>query len=128
MRFKSILLTASVLFVLASCSKDDDPPASSYPKNVSVEYRVSSPSGIITAAQVVYRNESGSLTGLSNVSLPFSKKISITVNQYDNISVAVTHAGSGTMKLKILVDNVSVKSQEFTDNTVIAGSLPYVFP
>ncbi len=119
---------ASVLFVSASCGKDnDDPPASSYPKKVSVEYRVSSSSGITTASEVVYRNEAGSLSGLSNVSLPFSKKLSLTVNQYDNVSISVNHSGGGTVKLEILVDNVLVKSQEFTNSPVISGSLPYIF-
>jgi hypothetical protein len=128
MRFRSIL-AASVLIVSASCGKDDDDPApSSYPKNVSIEYKVSSPSGLNTAGSVIYKNETGGLTTLSNVALPFSKKINVTVNRYDNLSVTVTHPVSGTMKLEILVDNVVAKSQEFTGTPAISGTVPYVFP
>ena len=128
MRFKSILLVASVLFVSASCGKDnDDPPAPSYPKTVSVEYRVSSSTGLTTAASIIYKNETGGLTTLSNSSLPFSKKINLTVNLYDNVSLSVAHSASGTMKLDILVDNAVVKSQQFTGSPVISGTVPHIF-
>jgi hypothetical protein len=131
MRFRSILLAASVVFLSASCSKDDDgppPPSSSYPKNVSVEYKVSSSSGLSTAGSIMYTNATGGSTSVSNSSLPFSKKIDITVNRYDNVALSVTHPNGGTLKLEILVNNVVVKSQEFSGNPVISGTVPYIFP
>ena len=131
MRFTSILLVASVLFMSASCSKDDDdqdPPPSSYPKTVSVEYKITSPSGLTTAGSITYKNETGGLTTISNTSLPFSKKMNITVNRYDNLSLSVTHTVSGNMKLEILIDNVSKVAQEFPGSPVITGTVPYVFP
>jgi hypothetical protein len=130
MRFKSIL-AASVLIVSASCSKDDDgpePPPSSYPKNVSVEYRVTSTSGLATAGSIMYTNATGGSTTVSNSALPFSKKVDFTVNRYDNVALSVTHPSSGALKLDILVDNVVVKSQEFSSSPVITGTVPYIFP
>lgn len=117
--------------LMSSCGKS--PSSSGYPANVSIEYRITCTQGGITKSDAVsYINETGGVSNMSNVALPFSKKISRTVNIGDIAQVAFLHnnsgsAGSYTFKLEILVNNQVVKTQSFPGTGALSGALSHAF-
>ncbi len=115
----SLLSLASI-----SCSSDDDlPSGSSYPKEVSITYKVTS-SSTTSAILIQYKNETGGNTNVSNPTLPYTKTITKTANQYDILSLGYGINDNQTVKLEITVNNETVKSQEFTANS---GAIVYMF-
>lgn len=123
------LKTLSVVFSVAifmlfinSCSKDDA-GVDSYPKQVSVTYKVTS-STTSSAFLVQYRNETGGTVDVTNATLPYTKTFNRTVNQSDVLSLGYGTNAIQTVKLEISVDNVVVKSQEFTSTS---GAIVYLF-
>lgn len=129
-KFKKIsILFAITAFALlvTSCRKDDDKndvPTNSYPKQVNITYLVSSTNA--SSLQLVsYKNETGGVTNIADVAMPFSKTITRTVNKSDDVNVGFSDAISTNVKLEILVNNVSVKTpQNFTGT----GAMVYLFP
>jgi hypothetical protein len=117
------MLAAVVMF--ASCGKDKDGPgqSGSYPKEVSIEYRVTTSSGL-AKINISYTNETGGHTVLSDSAIPFTKKFKRTVNMGDDASVGVT---SCTVKVEILVNDKVVKSEVFSGNEIISGSVIFPF-
>lgn len=125
---KSAILTAVAILsiFLISCrsdSNDDGNSSNSYPKQVTITYKVT---GIntSTAAIVTYKNETGGLTNLENVTLPYSKTITRTVNKYDDASLGYGTNTNTNVKLEILVNNTVQKSQEYTSTS---GAIVYLF-
>lgn len=113
---------------LISCSKDkDDPaPAASYPKTVTIEYKVTSSD--IQKCDIYYVNESGGNAIVDDAALPFSKKITRTVNRMDHATVDVTAIGSGSVKGEILVNNEVVATKTFSGTgSAFGGSTVHVF-
>lgn len=125
----NVLVTVSALigFVfLAGCGSDDD-ASPSYPKTVSVEYKITSSTGM-PSVTLSYTNASGGTTTLANQSLPFSAKFNRTVNLNDVLSLGYGSNVGGTLKLEILVDNVVVKESTEPSNTPTTGAIVYLFP
>lgn len=128
MKAKSILRSTFLLFsliALTSCSSNEDSPATSnYPREVSIIYKMSS-TNTATAQAISYKNETGSMTTVTNVVLPYSKTITKTVNKNDDASIgySTTNAGSN-VTLEILVDNTVKKTQNFVSGT---GAMVYSF-
>ncbi len=128
--FKSlsvILLTVFLAIFSNSCrsdSNDDNPSGSTYPKQVSIIYKVTSAT-TSSASIIKYKNETGGDTDVANPSLPYSKTINRTVNKGDVLTLAYGTNTNQTVKLEILVNNASVLSQEFTTTS---GAIVYQFP
>lgn len=130
-KFKQITLGVFTSLVattmLASCGKDGDSPTpSGYPKNVTIEYKVTSPD--IQKLDVRYINETGGATDIDDVSLPYSKSIQKSVSQFDGITLTAHASGPGTVKTDILVNGQVVKTETFSSTSFAGGTVAYVFP
>ena len=121
-----LLLAFSAIFLIScrSDSSDDNSGGSTYPKQVSITYRITSTT-TSSLLHISYKNETGGTTDVNNPSLPFTKTFTRTVNQFDNLSLSCSSNTAQTVKLEILVDN---KVVNFTDNTSTISSVAYVFP
>lgn len=95
----------------------------SYPRRVSITYRVSSKtaSGLTV---INYENETGGLTTLHNRRLPFTKTITKTVNRLDGVKLAFGDNSSQDVKIEIAINGRIVKSQE---SAAVYGAVIYVF-
>jgi hypothetical protein len=130
-----MLLCFFVLTItLYSCKKQDSAsspttttPTATYPKTVTIEYIIT-PTGIDTAESIFYKNETGGSTTLSKQKLPFSKKITRTVKQYDDATLHASTMVGGQLKLDIKVDNALVASKTAQGTTSVSETLTYVFP
>ncbi|WP_144884896.1 hypothetical protein [Lacibacter cauensis] len=116
----------SIFFIcgIVSCKKKSN---SVYPHTVSIQYRITPSSGISQATSVIYANETGGLTNISNQNLPFSKSFSRAVNRGNALTLRGDASGTGSLKLEILVDNSVVKTATFTGSSVITGQISYQF-
>jgi len=121
---KTVSIAFSLLFIsiFTSCKKDTD-NGSNYPKQVNIVYKVSSTTSS-SAAVVQYRNETGAIIDETNAGLPYTKNITRSINRNDVLSLGYGTNTNQTVKLEILVNNVSVKSQTFT---ATAGAITYLF-
>jgi len=134
---KNIMVIAGTALLLtgaAACKKDKDnntttptPTPTAYPKTVNIEYKLTSEAGVDSASTIVYTNESGGNSNAQNVKLPFSKKITRTVNKYDNLGFGFNTYGVGNLRMIILVDGAEVKNQTYSGTNAISGSLAYIF-
>jgi len=118
-----------LLMLVTSCSKDNDEQpetGSSYPKEVNIEYRITSTTGLATA-DILYVNETGGRTSVDNVSLPYSLKFKRTVNSLDNAAISFSKSASGTAKSEILVEDKVVKTETFSGTSYISGTILYLF-
>ena len=124
--FSTVILMAFSAILLVSCRSDnsDNTGGNSYPKQVSITYKISSTT-TSSLLHIGYKNETGGTTDVNNPSLPFTKTFIRTVNRFDNLSLSCSSNTSQTVKLEILVDN---KVVNFTDNTSTISSVAYVFP
>ncbi|MEC7263701.1 MAG: hypothetical protein VXW38_08165, partial [Bacteroidota bacterium] len=112
----------TLISVFSACSKDDD-SGNSYPKDVSVTYKVSSTTTNM-ASLIKYRNETGGDTDVPSATLPYSVTFDRTVNRGDVLSLGYGTNTGQTVKLEILVDNSPVVSQEFSTTS---GAIVYSF-
>jgi len=111
-------------FTIISCNRDnDDSGSGSYPKQVSVVYKVTSTT-TSAATLVQYKNETGANVDVPNATLPYTKTFNRTVNKNDVLALSYGTNTNQTVKLEILVNNVSVKTQTFTST---AGAITYTF-
>lgn len=118
-----------MVLLLTSCGKDDDnnpETGSSYPRDVNVEYRVTSTSGLKNG-DVIYTNETGGNTILDNVTLPYSVKFKKNVKQFDNLAINFSAMTSGDAKAEILVNDKVVETKTFSGTSIITGSAVYIF-
>lgn len=127
-KFIYLLSAILLLFVLISCNRDSSDTSSSntYPKTVNVQYRLTSTSSF-TDGVLVYINETGGNTSLTNLSLPFSKTFTRTVNKGDYLNLSGNFMGNGTIKAEILVDNTVVLTKDFSGNSVVVVNLTHYF-
>ncbi|WP_316737811.1 hypothetical protein [Pedobacter aquatilis] len=118
-----LILTAS------SCSKKEDNPSpeSIYPRKVSVEYRITSPSGLTMLYSIVRRNATGATELFSNQSLPYSYKFDMNANQLDALLISGTSHTGGTIDCEIFVDGKSVVKKTGSGNTLTDITATYVF-
>lgn len=121
LRLFTILM--AVVLLGTACKKDKK---SGFPRTVSIEYKVSSNSGLSTA-DITYTNESGGLTDVDNASLPFSRTISKTLNEAQAIGLYGSKLVAGHLRLEIIVDGKSVVAQDFTQSPVISGIVQHTF-
>ncbi len=122
---KTLLFISISIFpmLLSSCSKDDDSSSSSYPKQVSITYSVSSAT-TASAVLITYKNEKGVDINVTNAALPYIKTFTRTVNKNDVLSLGYGTNTNQTVKLEIFVNNSSVKSKVFPSTS---GALTYLF-
>lgn len=126
---KMMALPLMLVILLTSCGKDDDnspEKGNSYPRDVNVEYRVTSSTGL-AKGDVIYTNETGGNTILDNVSLPYSVKFKKNAKQMDNLAINFSAIASGDAKAEILVDNKVVETKTFSGTSVITGTAVYIF-
>ncbi|WP_367915881.1 hypothetical protein [Leadbetterella sp. DM7] len=112
--FKTCLFIAFIMLLAASCRKSDSDTGNTYPKQVSITYRVSSTT-TNNLVSITYDNETGGQTTANNPALPFTKTITKTVNKNNIITVGYFVNPAQTVKLEVLVDNEVVKSQVYTN-------------
>jgi len=111
-------LMATMILALVSCKKDKaDDPTKIYPKNASIEYKCTVASGTPSSLNIIYTNESGGSSTLTNVTLPFSKKINRTVNVNDDVTMGFTAVGPGGIKGEIYVDGKLVDSKTASNSS-----------
>lgn len=123
--FKILIVLTFFSFLLSSCSSDSDSSSNNtYPKQVTITYKVTSTS-TNNASLIQYSNETGGSTDVTNPQLPYTKTITRTVNQSDIATLGCGTNAIQTIKLEILVDDVIVKSQE---NTSTSSAIVYIFP
>jgi hypothetical protein len=127
-----ILLSATTI---GSCKKNASSGSSnSYPKTVSIEYRISSVTGGISKiSSGSYTNATGGNASLNDEPIPFSRKFSRIVNRGDDIGLSALHnisANSTTfsLKLDILVDGRIIKTETFIGAASTIGAIVYLFP
>lgn len=120
---KTSLFIGFIILLAASCKKSDSNTDNTYPKQVSITYRVSSAT-TNSLVSITYDNETGGQTTVTNRSLPFTKTITKTVNKYNIITLGYFVNPAQTIKLEILVNNQVVKSQDYN---VPNASMSYTF-
>jgi len=111
-QLKTALFIGLILLITASCKKSGSDVDNTYPKQVSITYRVSSTT-TNNLVSIIYDNETGGQTTVDNPALPFSKTITKTVNKYDIITFGYFVNPAQNVKLEVLVNNQVVKSQEY---------------
>lgn len=128
MRILAVLLSFAML--ATSCKKDkdnDNPGTGGYPKEVTIEYRVTTTTSTLKNARVTVTNETGGTATIDAAVLPFSKKFKKTVKQYDVLTISGTSGVAGNLKLEILVNDKVVTSETYSSTSVVVGSTGYVF-
>ncbi|MDR6781829.1 hypothetical protein ABIE26_001683 [Pedobacter africanus] len=127
---KSYTLKLAALFLgvvlFASCSKDKKDGPGGYPKNVNIEYRVTSVANV-TFGDVDYTNETGSSATIDDAALPFSKKITKKVEAGDVIRLSFYTSTPGSVKLELLVDGKVVDSKTPSSTSSIYEVVSYGF-
>lgn len=127
---KNYALKMAALFLgivlFASCSKDKKDGPSGYPRNAEIEYRVTSIANV-TSGEVKYQNETGSSSTINPAALPFSKKMTIKVNQGDAPSMSFYTSTPGSVKLELLIDGKVVDSKTPTSTNSIYEVVNYYF-
>lgn len=118
-----------MVLLMTSCGKDDDnnpETGNSYPRDVNVEYRVTTTSGLKNG-DVIYTNETGGNAIVDNVTLPYSVKFKKNVKQFDNLAINFSAMTSGDAKAEILVNDKVVETKTFSGTSIITGSAVYIF-
>lgn len=116
-----LVLCVTILF---SCGSDD--PTSPYPKNVSIEYKVTSTTSGLTA-DISYTNETGGDSDTGQVSLPYSKKFTDRVEFAEIITLSALTDDPGMIKLEIIIDNKVVETQTFESASFVVGTILHQF-
>lgn len=110
---KTSFFIGLIILLAASCKKNDLNTDNTYPKQVSITYRVSSTTSN-SLVSITYDNETGGQTTVNNPTLPFTKTITKTVNKYNVITLGYFVNPAQSVKLEIAVNNQVVKSQDYT--------------
>lgn len=130
----SMLLVLLLTTLMIACAKTGSEGGGSYPKKVSLEYRITSiTGGVSKITSGSYTNATGGDTFLNDEPLPFSRKFSRTVNRGDDLGLSLLHNNSTTstpfsLKLDILLDGSIVKSETFIGSASTIGAIVYLFP
>ncbi len=128
MRILTLLLSCALLFTACKKDKDENPAGGGgYPKEVTIEYRVTTTTSTLKKASVTYINETGGHSTDDAAALPFSKKFKKSVKQYDVILVSGMALVGGNFTLEILVNDKVVKTESFSGTSTITGSTAYGF-
>ena len=111
---KTSLFIGLFILLAASCKKTDSNTDNTYPKQVSITYRVSSTT-TNNLVSITYDNETSGQTTADNPPLPFTKSVTRTVNKNNIVTLGYFVNPAQTVKLEILVNNEVVKSQVYTN-------------
>ena len=134
MKKTTILTRLSVLVLttlfLNACSKSDDPKPS-YPKDVSVQYKISG-TGLGKIEILRYTNATGGTTSLTETTIPFSVSFNRTVNAGDDLVLSVLHSIPSSTdplsaKLEIYVDNKLVETETYEGTGRVSGAVVHIF-
>lgn len=120
---KTSLFIGLIILLAASCKKTGSDTVNTYPKQVTITYRVSSTT-TNNLVSITYDNETGGQTTSDNPSLPFTKSITRTVNKNNIVTLGYFVNPAQSVKLEILVNNQVVKSQDYTSPN---SSMSYTF-
>lgn len=121
------ILLFAVVFSSCKKSKDNDGPSSSYPQEVTIEYRATTTTSAIKNADVTFTNETGGYSNIDAAAVPFSKKFKKTVNKYEVIGLSLTATVGGSLKAEILINDKVVKTETYTGTSIVHGILQYQF-
>lgn len=135
LQLKTNILTKIALIFLAvglitSCSKDKDKfddPRAGYPKEVTIEYKVTQTAGNVGITDIMYTNDAGASTNLDNQTLPFTKKFTKKVDYGETFTVSAYTNGPGTIRMEILVDGKVVETASPASNTYINFNISHYF-
>ena len=132
---QNIFKKETFVFILAvflvACNKSDDPKPA-YPKDVSVEYRITTTKAIAKVTSVSYTNATGGTTNVSDTPIPFSVKFDRTVNLGDDLGLSVLHNNSASgnsfdLTLEILVNGKVEKTETFEGTHSVIGAIVHLF-
>lgn len=125
LRFFTLLMAVALLGT--SCSKDkDDKKDSGFPRTVTVEYKITSSTGL-NAADVDFTNETMGMSTIDNAAVPFTKKMDLKLTEPAGIALSATSTVGGSLKLEIFVNGKSVQTQTFSGTSIVHGVLPHYF-
>ena len=110
---KTFFFIGLTMLLTASCKKSNSGTDNTYPKQVSITYKVSSTTAN-SLVSITYDNETGGQTTVDNPVLPFTKTITKTVNKNNIITLGYFVNPAQSVKLEILVNNQVVKSNDYT--------------
>lgn len=110
---KTSLFIGLTMLLTASCKKSNSGTDNTYPKQVSITYKVSSTTAN-SLVSITYDNETGGQTTVDNPVLPFTKTITKSVNKNNIITLGYFVNPAQSVKLEILVNNQVVKSNDYT--------------
>lgn len=128
LRLFALLLSIALV---TSCKKDknDDPgTGGGYPKEVNIEYKLTTTTSGLNAADVDYTNETGGSTSNDVATVPFSVKFKKNVKLYEVIVFSAFSMKPGNLKLEILVNGNVVKTETFNGTSYVSGQVAYQFP
>ena len=125
---KITILTTLFAFVtiVSSCAKDGESGSGAYPKNVGIEYRITSPT-LKVLHDVTFSNETGGISREMDVQLPLSRTFNRAVKRYEVLTFNAGAIGTGTLKLEILINNKVEVTQSFPGTSVVTGTTSYIF-
>jgi hypothetical protein len=110
--FRTYVFIGLTMLLTASCKKSNSGTDNTYPKQVSITYKVSSTT-TNSLVSITYDNETGGKTTVDNPALPFTKTITKTVNKNNIITIGYFVNPAQSVKLEVLVSNQVVKSQDY---------------
>ncbi|KUG07270.1 MmpS family transport accessory protein [Solirubrum puertoriconensis] len=119
-----VLIGSFCLAAAAGCAKEDNSKPTG-PKEYQVEYRISSPSAT-TANFVLYGNETGGNTQLSNVALPATYTFKRTMKYGDAVNVLAnlnTNSATAEITTVILLDGQEKKRETGRGNNAQANTV-----
>lgn len=125
----SLCVLVLVTLLFNACKSDDPKP--SYPKNISVTYKVSG-TGLSKVESLRYTNATGGSTSLVDSTIPFSVSFNRTITAGNDLVISVSHSNSAAatpvkLTLEIYVDNVLVKTETYEGAGRVSGSVVYIF-
>jgi hypothetical protein len=131
--FRKHAFSFATLFVavimLAACSKDKKSPdlGAGYPKEVTILYKVSSPSGMAGYNLITYKNETGGDSDLWDGTLPFTKEVKKKVEWAESISVYGSGKAAGSIKCEIYINGKLEATETATSNNTPSALANYQF-
>jgi len=104
--FIGIMLVIGIMVI--GCSNETT-GGSSGPKTVTIKYQLTGT--VATANSLSYKNSTGGTDSLSNVTLPWEKTLSVTIEKNQGFYATLTASNtSGSLTAKIFVDGTEVKN------------------
>ncbi|MEM0354935.1 MAG: hypothetical protein QXW79_05130 [Thermoplasmata archaeon] len=113
-----------IAIIFLSCSDDD--PRKKYPRNVSIQYKVTTTTSGLTA-NISYTNSTGGESDTGFIPLPFSTNFSKKVEFGELLILSAITNDPGQIQLEIIINNNSVKKQTFQSASFVTGTIIYQF-